>query len=159
MATKTAAVSKTVALRGENKMAIRKNVMEEAHEEMSEETSEALSHADKKKARAKDEYEERLTKVRALKEMTDTKAWLRYYDSLIGARKYHEQAILTEEKTRAMVAHQEAIKFINETIKKIQEPIDELNGYCSAMPLFGSSFHTRAQWNPAIGTVELVEAR
>lgn len=112
-----------------------------------------------KKKVAMDEYDEHLDKVYVLKKMTDTRGWRRFYDGMIAERKRHEQMILTEEKTRAMVAHQEAIKFINGMLVQLQQPINKLNNYCVGMPLFATEFHTRAQWNSAIGSVELSESR
>lgn len=112
-----------------------------------------------KKAKACADYEDKLAKVMSLKDMTDSKAWRWIYDELLNARKLHEQQILTEDKTREMIRHQEAIKMINGMFLKAQQPINELNDYCVSMPLFSSEFHTRAQWNSGNGTVELVESR
>jgi hypothetical protein len=114
---------------------------------------------EQKRAKAGQEYDKLLSGVHALNEMADTEAWKRFYNDLIADRTRHEQDILTEEKTRDMVRHQECIKIINGIIKKVQKPIADLNAYCVAMPLFSAEFHTRAQWNAALGTVEFSKSR
>jgi hypothetical protein len=105
------------------------------------------------------EYEDKLRPVLELNTLTSTPGWRRFYDRLVSRRKDHEISILTEEQTRRMVAHQEAIKFIQGLLCEPKQPIEDLNAYCSAMPLFATEFHTRAQWNPGLGTVELRESR
>ena len=114
---------------------------------------------EQKRAKAGQEYDKLLSGVHALNEMADTEAWKRFYCELLAERTRHEQEILTEERTRSMVAHQEAIKLINIIIKKVQKPIEDLNSYCVAMPLFASEFHTRAQWNAALGSIEFSKSR
>lgn len=115
--------------------------------------------AKQKKIEATDGYEKVLNNLIELKKMTDTSAWRKTYSQIIAMRKEHARMILIEEKTREMVARQEAIKFIDSLLEAVQKPISDLNEYCVSMPLFAKEFHTRGQWNAAIGTVELSESR
>ena len=114
---------------------------------------------DEKKERAVTDYQGLLNKVLEAKRMTDTVSWRRFYADLLVERKKHEIDILTTEKTRALVAHQEAIKILNGIMFWPQKSIDELNHYCASMPLFVHEFHMRAQFNTSLGSIELSESR
>ena len=113
---------------------------------------------EKERARVKTEYEIRLSRVIELKELTDTNGWRKFYDWVLQERKRHETMILTEEKTRAIAAHQEAIKFLRSVADRMKQPIADLQDYIAKTPLFIPEHHTRAQWNPSTGTVELTKS-
>lgn len=101
-----------------------------------------------------DGYQKILERVREMQELTTTPAWRTIYDWLRATAVAHERAILTEEKTRAIVAHQEAIKVTRTLMERPRMVVDELNHYCSSMPLFATQFATRARWNEGLGLVE-----
>lgn len=108
--------------------------------------------------RAIDGYEKILQRVREAQEMTSTPAWRQLYDWLRALAEAHGKAILSEEKTRAIIAHQEAIKTIRNLMERPRLVVDELNHYCSSMPLFATQFATRARWNEGLGIIETSEA-
>jgi len=101
-----------------------------------------------------DGYDKILTRVREMQKLTTTPAWRAIYDWLRALANAHEKAILTEEKTRAIIAHQEAIKVVHKLMDRVRGVVDELNHYCASMPLFASAFRTRARWNEGLGIVE-----
>ena len=107
------------------------------------------------KARVRSEYDEYVVAVMQLKHMTDTKQWRRYYDMMVTERRWHEVDILTAEKPRVVVSHQEAIKFINAMLTRLKQPVDDLNEFILKMPLFIPDHHTRAAWNPSTGSVDI----
>jgi hypothetical protein len=111
------------------------------------------------KRRVVDSYEKLLTQVQDLSAMCETDTWKRYYAELRAMRQEHARQILTEEKTRQMVAHQEAIKIIDAICEYVAQPVSKLQDLCVAMPLFASEYHTRAQWNMQLGRVDLSSAR
>lgn len=90
--------------------------------------------------------------------MTSTPAWKDYYNKLQQMKKEHSHLILTEEKTREMIRHQEGIKVIDEIIDILRQPVINLNDYCNNMPLFAKQFQYRANFNIALGIVEVSEA-
>jgi hypothetical protein len=113
----------------------------------------------KEKQRAIESYEKLLADVQDLSDMCESATWRKYYAELRSLRAEHGRMILIEEKTRAMVAHQEAIKIIDCICDMVSAPVRKLNEMCNAMPLFAGEYHTRAQWNSSIGRVDMSDNR
>lgn len=113
----------------------------------------ALEAANKKKAFA--DYEERLKEVEELKAMTDTPAWQKYYAEMMASIEKHAVDILETEKPRETIRHQEGVKILRGQIFKLKQPIDTLNNFVNNTPLFAPADVARANFNEALGTVEL----
>ena len=109
----------------------------------------------KERARAQEGYEAALGRVLELKVMTDTEAWRKFYARIQSQIKRHGQDVLNAEKTREIIQHQEGVKILRAILDDVQAPVGELRMYVNEMPLFAKLFHTRAQWNEALGNVEL----
>lgn len=113
---------------------------------------------DSDKARKKDamtDYNRLLDEVRAMKIMTDTKAWQDHYAYMKKQMAEHGKAILVDEKTRDMVRHQEAVKIYQDLIAHAQGPIDRLDQFINEMTLFSSGMTERAEWNAGTGRVDI----
>ena len=108
-----------------------------------------------KKKQAHADYDERLKIVRQLKQMTDTPAWQIFYIGIQGRIKTHGLLVLDAEKTRDVIQHQEGVKILKGLIQNVRQPVEDLNGFVNNMPLFAPSEVARANFNEALGTVEL----
>lgn len=108
-----------------------------------------------KKKVARKDYEDHLESVNELKEMTDTKAWQKFYANLQRAIAKAGRSVLDAEKTRDIIKFQESVKIIRQIIAKVKEPVNEMNTFCTAAPLFVQQFPVRAGFNDATGKVEL----
>lgn len=101
------------------------------------------------------DYSSHLATVRELKRMTDTKAWqelVRWITNQIDA---HAKAVLDAEKPREVVQHQEGVKILRSFLAKAEQPVNALNEFIHAMPLFSGEMRVRAEWNETLGRVEL----
>lgn len=114
---------------------------------------EKIKAAEKKKV--KGDYEKRLADVMLLKAMTDTQAWQDFYRQIQSAIAEHGRAVLTAEKTREIIQHQEGVKILRAQLEMLSGPVRALNSFCNDMPLFAQDFKTRAVWNEGQGIVEL----
>jgi hypothetical protein len=112
---------------------------------------------EERKRKALTDYEKHLEAVMSLKAMTDTPAWQEHYRHMRARIEAHGQEVLNAEKTREVVQHQEGAKILRALIERVKGPVGDLNHYINAMPLFVSSMPIRAEWNGALGTVELRE--
>lgn len=108
---------------------------------------------------AKTDYEKHLDAVKALKEMTDTQAWQDLYRHMQTEIVRHRAALEDAEKARDVVQHQEGIKIIRSVISHARKAVDDLNHFVASMPLFAKTMHTTAEWNDALGRVDLKAAR
>jgi hypothetical protein len=109
--------------------------------------------------RAKESYESLMASVMELQALTDMPAWRKLYANVQSKIKMHGSMVLDAEKTRDIIQHQEGVKVLRGFIADVRRPVDDLVNFCNSMPLFGGEFHTRAQWNEALGTVELKSAK
>ncbi len=107
-----------------------------------------------KKVISKD-YDDRMKDVEELQTMTKTKAWQKFHANLRRAIDKAGKSVLDAEKTRDIIKFQESVKIIRQILAKVREPVDELNSFCNAHPLFVSQFPVRAAYNNATGTVEM----
>lgn len=103
------------------------------------------------------EYERLLNEARDLAEMTATKAWRRFYNSLRRDISRHSEAVLVAEKSRDVVYHQAAVRVIRDLQDRAREAVDALNGYAHSAPLFAGQMTCRVRWNPDLGMVEITE--
>ncbi len=87
--------------------------------------------------------------------MTDTEAWKELYQKMQNLKIKHSKLILSEDKTREMIRHQEFIKIIDEISDLLKQPIENLNDYCNNMPLFQELFSHHANFNSTLGIVEI----
>ena len=110
---------------------------------------------EQKRKQAMVDYDSHLEDVTALKAMTDTAAWKRFYAGMKADIARHGEDVLDAEKPRDVVKHQEGVKLLRGLISRVQTPVDELNLYAHSMPLFSPEMKIRAQWNDALGQVEL----
>lgn len=127
---------------------------EEEVKEAEERKREAELAEDKRQA-ALGDYRKRLERVKETKEMTDTAAWQAFYGRLQNRIEKHGQQVLDAEQTRDVVRHQEGVKIIRSVIEEIEQVVHDLNGYVNAQPLFAPQMKTRADWNAALGKIEL----
>ncbi len=110
--------------------------------------------ADNKK-KAFEDYEERLKEVEDLKAMTDTPAWQKFYAGVMASIEKHAQDILDTEKPRETIRHQEGVKILRGLVFQLKMPVDTLNAFVNNTPLFAPAEVARANFNEALGTVEL----
>jgi len=110
---------------------------------------------EKERKQAKTDYQKHLDAVMELKTMTDTPAWQAYYRMIQNEIKRHGEAVLNAEKSREVIAHQEGVKVLRSLIRRVKAPIDSLDSFIRAMPLFVGDMKMRAEWNAALGKVEL----
>jgi hypothetical protein len=116
---------------------------------------EAKPSTDAEESRSKEQYAILLARVKELKAMTDTREWQRLYGSLRAQVKGHAEALLDAEGNRDIIHHQEAAKIIRAFVASVKSPVTELNNYIGSMPLFSANMKTRAEWNDALGIVEM----
>lgn len=109
--------------------------------------------AEKKKALS--DYEKHLKAVKDLKEMTDTASWREFHSRIQKQLAQHGRDVLDAEKTRDIIRHQEGVKILKEIIAEVCEPVTKLQGYVRDMPLFAKDFKDLAEWNTALGQVEM----
>lgn len=112
-----------------------------------------LDAENKKKAFA--DYHDRLKKVEDLKAMTDTPAWQALYAEIMADIEKHAKDVLDVEKPREVVRHQEGVKILRGLIHRIRIKVDGLNNFVNNTPLFAPAEVVRANFNEALGTVEL----
>lgn len=124
-------------------------------EDRKRQEEEAEAAEERKKKQAHEDYKGHLANVETLKTMTDTSAWKTFYVGLKRRIDAASRDILDVEKSRDVVRCQETVKVIRAIIKDARTPVDNMNSFCNAMPLFAQGFSTRASWNDGIGTVEL----
>lgn len=108
-----------------------------------------------KKEKAFADYEARLKDVTELKDMTDTPAWQKLYAEMQVSIDRHAVDVLDAEKPRDVVKHQEGVKILRGLIFQVRGPVDALNSFVNNTPLFAPSEVARANFNEALGTVEL----
>lgn len=114
-----------------------------------------LTVKEKEKQQALSEYEQHMDAVRNTKAMTDTTAWQQFYRGIQQEIEKHGRMVLVTEQTRTIIRHQEGVKILRALVEKIAEPVHELNRFISNMPLFAPDMGVRAEWNTALGKVEL----
>ena len=107
--------------------------------------------------KASSDYGQRLADVKKMKEMTDTDAFQEFYSGLKLKVETHAELILTSEKSREVIAHQEGVKVIRDIMASFSKPVKALNAFVSNMPLFSALFPIRAEWNEALGKIILKE--
>jgi hypothetical protein len=111
----------------------------------------------KRRNAAMSEYDKKLADVRDLEAMTDTDSWRRIHTEIHAAITEHGVLILDAEG-RDVIRHQEGVKILRNVIDKVKKPIDELNKFITGSgPLFTSEMRHRAEWNSALGKVEMRE--
>lgn len=128
-------------------------VAEAKREAKIEKDRKALESRKKRKAFA--DYDARLKDVSELKDMTDTPAWQKLYAEMQASIDKHAADILDVEKPRDVVKHQEGVKVLRGLIFQIRAPVDALNSFVNNTPLFAPAEVARANFNEALGTVEL----
>lgn len=101
------------------------------------------------------DYSSHLATVRELKRMTDTKAWQELVRWITNQIDGHAKAVLDAEKPREVVQHQEGVKILRSFLEKAEQPVNALNEFIHATPLFSGEMKVRAEWNPTLGRVEL----
>ena len=120
--------------------------------------AEAESAVNRERERAAlTDYQKAVDDVLRVKAMTDTDAWKTFYVEIQKQIRRHSIDILDAEKPRDVVRHQEGVKILRGLIGSVREPVGKLNGYIASMPLFSAQMRTRAEWNDALGIVELTE--
>ncbi len=127
----------------------------EPGEEKEKQVEEAKKREEQEKHKVESDYDRLLKRVFELQDMTNTPAWQLFWKRLQNLRHQHALEIITEEKTRDMIRHQEAIKLIDSIKKQVVEPTGDLDSFCGAYPLFTPHFRHRATWNDALGTVQI----
>ncbi len=123
--------------------------------EKEQQAEEAKKREEQEKQKVESDYDRLLKKIFELQDMTETPAWQNFWKQLQNLRVKHALEIVTEEKTRDMIRHQEAIKLIDSIKQRVAEPIGDLDSFCGAYPLFTPHFLHRATWNDALGTVQI----
>lgn len=108
-----------------------------------------------KRQAALGDYNKRLELVREYKAMTDTNAWQSFYGRLLHRIEKHGEMVLEAEQTRDVVRHQEGVKIIRSVLDEVEQVVKDLNSYVNAQPLFAPQMKTRAEWNAALGKIEL----
>ncbi len=131
----------------------KKRKQTKADEAKREKEKEKLEADNKKQAFA--DYHERLAKVEQLKAMTDTPAWQALYGEIQADIAKHREDILDTEKPREMMRHQEGVKILRGLIDRIRVKVEALNTFVNNTPLFAPAEVARANFNEALGTVEL----
>ena len=91
----------------------------------------------------------------ALKAMTDSAHWAGVHSRIQRQIAIPAEAVLDAEKPREVIAHQEGVKVMRRFLAELQEPVNELQTFINARPLFAPVFPSRAQWNVALGRVEI----
>lgn len=112
-----------------------------------------------REAQVKSDYDKHLDEVKVLKGMTDTEAWQSLYRHFQTQIVKHRAALEDAEKPRDVVGHQQGIKVIRSIISRIRQPVDDLQHFVNSMPLFRTTMHTTAEWNDALGRVDLKAAK
>ncbi len=108
--------------------------------------------------RVQADYADLLREVRDMKELTDTKAWQRLHRNIRAKISAHADAVLDAEKPREVVQHQEGVKILREVLAYPKAPVDLLTEFIKATPLFARMMPVRAEWNEALGKIELIES-
>ena len=63
--------------------------------------------------------------------------------------------MLDAEQTRVIIQHQEGVKILRGLLINVAAPVEELKHFINAMPLFSQDMRERADWNAALGRVEV----
>ena len=107
-----------------------------------------------RKQRAVADYQSQVVGIRDLAAMTASVNWSRVYRALQESQREHRDALVTCEG-KDVKGHQEAIKAITTLVDEVKRPVDDLTAYINAMPLFAAHMRERAEWNEALGRVEI----
>lgn len=111
----------------------------------------------RRKKSAEVDYEKKLADVRDLEEMTDTDSWRRIHTELQSSMNQHRKS-LEDAEGKDVIRHQEGLKILRAVIEKVKKPVDDLNNFVvNTGPLFSGNMKYRAEWNTALGKVELRE--
>ncbi len=108
-----------------------------------------------KRLQEKTDYERLLEKVLEVKTMTDTPAWQSFYRGTQRRIEAHGLAVLNAEKNREVIQHQEGVKILRTLIEEVAAPVRDLQEFINRTPLFAKDAHTLAEFNVALGKVEL----
>lgn len=108
-----------------------------------------------KRERAQEDYRRLIENIHHLADMTQKRGWDWMHDQLQNKRKTAEILILSEEKTRDMIRHQETIKVIQGIYSIIKDRVEELNNYPVKFPLFAIDFRSRAKFDEKSGIVTI----
>jgi hypothetical protein len=87
--------------------------------------------------------------------MTDTAAWQDFYRHIQAEITKHGVEILDAEKTREIVQHQEGVKVLKALVSVVRKPVDDLTHLINSMTLFRPVIHTAAEFNTALGRIDL----
>jgi len=110
---------------------------------------------EKQRKQKLDNYDALLKKVVDLKELTNNSIFKDLWRKCKRDIENAKNSLLLADKPRDIAHDQEAVKVINSILEFFGEPVKDLNEFMQSTPLFAKDFHTRAQWHPESGDVEL----
>jgi len=102
------------------------------------------------------DYEEYLQPVLDLQETTRKTTFRELWKRLNEMESNAEEALITEDKSRPMIRHQETIRIIRDLRSTLAEPVRELNAFARDHPLLAADLRTLAEWRNETGTVEII---
>ena len=89
-----------------------------------------------KEKNAVSDYRRLMGEVVLLKTISDTLAWRKLYSWIRREIANHSALLLTAEKTREIIQHQEGVKILEALIHEIRRPVTALHDFQKKMPLF-----------------------
>ncbi len=136
----------------------KKSAPEKAAEASKENQAKQLTPEEqRRKKSAEVDYEKKLADVRDLEDMTSTDSWRRFYTELQSSMNQHRIS-LEDAEGKDVIRHQEGLKILRSVIEKVKKPVDDLNSFIvNTGPLFSTNMKYRAEWNTALGKVEMRE--
>lgn len=125
-------------------------------ESLFDNTPEAIAEREKSEGKLIKQYNAVVEDCEQASELTHNSAWGRFVEKLRGEIAKESGELKTEDKTRLMIHHQEAVRIYEAIPEWIREPVDVLEKLVSQAPAhIAARMLVRASWDSSTCTVQL----
>ncbi len=100
-------------------------------------------------------YDQLTDEVSQLQELTGCPGWGRFFGSLLREADEARGGLEFAEKPRDVIRLQATIALVKSQLKKLQQPVEDLNALRTKWPLFHQEMPWRADFDEATGRVAL----
>ena len=103
-------------------------------------------------------YDRLVQEVYELQEITTKPGWKRFFGGLLREAEEARDKFETVEKSKDLAKLQATIALVKNQLRKLQQPVDDLNAMRTKWPLFTGEMPWKARFDEATGSAVLVWA-